>query len=119
MSHYVNDRKMKTYVIHMKGTNQYKIGRTNRDFETRIKELQTGNPHVLVLYKSYNIDIEKILHRHFRIQRIRQNGEWFLLSKYDLKYLETFEQPIHKYMKWIGRIIKISVILAALYWWVH
>lgn len=70
------------YLINIDGTNQYKIGMTSRNIETRFQELKTGNPN-LILKETYSSEnfakIETILHRQFKFKKIE--GEWFQLDE--------------------------------------
>jgi len=57
----------------------YKIGRTKRDVQKRIKELSTGNPGKItieyVIETKNSSKLESALHGHFSHCRI--NNEWF------------------------------------------
>src|SRR4051812_46127632 len=63
----------------------FKIGRS-RDCEKRLKQLQTGNPHKLKIYKiikSKNYrEIELVLHALFA--KNRMEGEWFNINARDV-----------------------------------
>ncbi|MBD2131023.1 GIY-YIG nuclease family protein [Sphaerospermopsis sp. FACHB-1094] len=68
------------YLIHSIGTNRYKIGRTVRHPEERLKELNRGqSPYPLELIHFISVNnvytIEKELHGKF--QQYRAYGEWF------------------------------------------
>jgi len=78
---------MNTYVIRAGNTNQYKIGKTSRSIRKRLRELQTGNPYPLRLYKVFPGDYERFLHIKFSTKRTRSNGEWFELDESDFKYI--------------------------------
>jgi hypothetical protein len=59
-----------------------KIGFTTRiNISKRIKELQTGSPYVLSLFKSIkgNTVIEKLYHSALYKYSLNPNGEWFRL----------------------------------------
>ena len=65
------------------GEDLYKIGVSkHEDINKRISQLQTGNPHEILLiykYKSENYHrIESMLHNYF--YKERKKGEWFGLS---------------------------------------
>jgi hypothetical protein len=65
------------YFIRPVGQRRIKIGYTNGSIESRLSELQTGNPRpfeVLGLLPGDRED-EKAYHEHFRRDRIQ--GEWF------------------------------------------
>ena len=72
---------MKVYLL-INEEGKYKIGFTDRDTQTRIKELQTGSHsemRVVHEYESVNArQIETTLHRLHRSNRIRL--EWFDLN---------------------------------------
>lgn len=71
------------YLIHMEGTNNYKIGITKRDIQSRINEYKTGNPNQLKIasyYKSqFYQKIETWFHRKYKY--IREEGEWFIFNE--------------------------------------
>ena len=57
-----------------------KIGKSNNP-KKRLKELQTGNSHKLVLYSVIeNVDEEYENSLHHILDHIRQEGEWFKLT---------------------------------------
>lgn len=65
---------------------RYKIGSTRaKKVETRLKQLQTGNPSELYIKESFETDhpfkLEKMLHNHFKSSQL--TGEWFELSEAD------------------------------------
>ena len=73
-----------------------KIGVCERQLETRLKELQTGNPFKLkilaIIIKNNNnkksyYEIEKELHYRHREKRLE--GEWFLFSYREFKISAT------------------------------
>jgi hypothetical protein len=61
------------------GNTTYKIGKTNRKINKRLKEINTLNPSqlkVLFIFESKNYGVlEKTLHRIYESKKI--NGEWF------------------------------------------
>ena len=72
-----------------------KIGRS-KNKEKRLKQLQTGNPSKLYIYKSINGHKEKEieLHQHFADKRI-PGSEWFHLSKQDVdNFLTNYESHL-------------------------
>lgn len=77
------------YVIDS-GMEYSKIGVSN-DLETRLADLQTGNPLPLHLRVAYEFPsaymVEKVMHQKFSEKRAQ--GEWFRLSVQDLKDLCT------------------------------
>lgn len=67
----------------------YKIGITKNTIESRIKQLQTGNPHVIeIAYKVEDMAEEHVqyyenaLHQFFK--DLRLTGEWFKLTDKDV-----------------------------------
>ena len=65
----------------------YKIGRS---YNPKVREttLQGEKPDI-VMVKIWERDIEKDLHKQYESQRVR--GEWFELSKVQVKYLTSKE----------------------------
>lgn len=61
----------------------YKIGVTKRNINTRISELQTGNPNKITLHRQYEttnyLKVEKWLHRKYQIKTDAKN-EWRTLT---------------------------------------
>ncbi len=83
------------YLICNPLTDTFKIGVTKRDVNSRLKEIQTGNPgevFVMETYESeYPYKLEKMLHRHFFSKRTL--NEWFSLDVDDvLGFLDTCEK---------------------------
>ena len=75
----------KTYILKDKNTGYYKIGRSSNPLN-REKTLQSEKP-TYELIKIFNNDIETKLHKKYNKQNVR--GEWFDLSKIQLKYICT------------------------------
>ena len=63
----------------------YKIGRSN-DPKKRERTLQSEEPDI-VLVKVWDKNIENKLHKNYNKQRLR--GEWFDLSKIQVRYICT------------------------------
>jgi hypothetical protein len=80
---------MKTYVIKSGNSHYYKIGKTSRSVESRLRELQTGNPHSLKVIKVLSGDLEGYYHNKFSHKRV--GGEWFKLSHRDLKQIREIQ----------------------------
>jgi hypothetical protein len=75
------------YLIWANGTDKYKIGVTSKArLEKRLKALQTGNSEELILVHTvitkFPTIVESTVHRDFK--HLRQQGEWFTLSKEDV-----------------------------------
>jgi hypothetical protein len=68
----------------------YKIGIAN-DVESRLAQLQTGNPNELVIESCYEFPnaqaVETALHQRFSKERVR--NEWFELTNADLEDFEN------------------------------
>ena len=74
------------YIIHMYGTNYYKIGRTTRTAIERRDELQVGNPLRLDVVQTFNVNFNvaaeaAALHaaQHYRLG-VNGGTEWFFVS---------------------------------------
>lgn len=76
---------LKTYLIKDSNTELYKIGKSKNPLK-REKTLQGEKP-TLEIVKTWNEDIEKILHQKYKKNRIR--GEWFKLTEIQIKYICT------------------------------
>lgn len=75
----------KTYILKDKNTGYYKIGKSTNPLD-REKTLQSEKP-TYELIKIFNKDIETQLHKKYKKENVR--GEWFNLSKIQLKYICT------------------------------
>ena len=80
---YNDDIKIYTYLIKNKRNGLYKIGRS-KNIKQREKTLQSEEPEISVI-KTFDSDIESILHSKYSDYRVR--GEWFKLSKIQVKYI--------------------------------
>lgn len=78
-------KPVKTYLIKNKTTGFYKIGRSMFPF-FRERTLQSQEP-LIDIVKTWDNDIEDELHEKYKTQRVR--GEWFNLSKIQVKYICT------------------------------
>jgi hypothetical protein len=71
-----------------------KIGLTTKGAENRKCQLQTGNSTQLEIFKTIQTSdpksLEKFLHSIFKEQRVRKNGEWFKVTKKEIKELTLF-----------------------------
>lgn len=67
----------------------YKIGRTNGPVESRVRQLQAGNPQKLELICVFPdpCEIERMFHRLFHEKRT--NGEWFSLDDHDVEIIKV------------------------------
>jgi len=83
--------KSGVYIINEKGRNRYKIG-YSEDIDERLKQLQTGNSDILLIYDYFPTDdlsrIENIAKKYADINNI--HGEWFELTENALINLCTF-----------------------------
>lgn len=78
-----------TYIM-TDNTGLYKIGRSS-NIETRLKQLSIGNPSlILLLYIEGNY--EKDLHDKFANKHVK--GEWYRLSKSDLKWIDKYQPKV-------------------------
>lgn len=77
------------WVYFVRADERVKIGYA-KNYQTRMKELQTGCPHKLILLMAIEAKParERELHREFSGQRI--HGEWFHLDGYLSKYLDGY-----------------------------
>jgi DNA-directed RNA polymerase subunit RPC12/RpoP len=72
-----------TYFIVDETPGRVKIG-SSKTPQSRVKQLQTGNPEQLTLFAVIPADVEKELHSRFSAYRIREDGEWFKLDIRDV-----------------------------------
>ena len=78
-------KKKKTYLIKNSVNGFYKIGKSNNP-KRREKTLQSEEPNILIV-KTWDKDIERLLHESYKEFRLR--GEWFKLSKTQVRYICT------------------------------
>lgn len=93
----MNDESF-VYLICNPATEQYKIGVTRKDINTRIKQLQTGNGcdlHLVAFHKSEApFYIEKMLHKEFH--RYNVKNEWFEIDN-NMNIINMFNEACNKY----------------------
>jgi hypothetical protein len=87
------------YFIEAEGVNLVKIGCTDRDVESRLRELQTASPHPLVLAGSTEGSHELEKHFHDAFAHLRTVGEWFRIDD-ELRF-------VMRSAKWMFRPIDI------------
>jgi hypothetical protein len=62
------------------GEEVYKIGVTKRNVDTRIRELQTGNPNKISVLRIYDSDnylkVERWMHRKYFDSKTEAKNEW-------------------------------------------
>ena len=79
---------MTGYIYLINCNDLYKIG-IAADFETRLADLQTGNPYPLKMILNYQFKnpraIETVLHDRF--ENVRVLGEWFRLTDPDIEQI--------------------------------
>lgn len=67
------------YILKAKNTNFFKIGRTDQSVERRVKQLQTGCPIPIEIYKTIEtsspINVERAFHDY--LMGCETVGEWF------------------------------------------
>ena len=64
----------------------------------RIRQLQTGNEHVLTLLhteefecsRNHLLKIEKLVHNHFNVNCLSHRGEWYEISPDQLEKIKNF-----------------------------
>lgn len=68
----------------------FKIGKTKNTVDLRRKQMSVGNPSqidIVLEIATNNIDLLEVqLHEKYRQKKVK--GEWFKLSKKDLKYIK-------------------------------
>ena len=80
-----SSKEVKTYLMKDNLTKLYKIGRSNNPLN-RERTLQSEKPSIKMV-KVWSENIEKKLHKEYSNYRIR--GEWFKLTKVQVKYICT------------------------------
>lgn len=74
-----------TPISYEKGIHHIKIGQT-KNLESRLSQLQTGNPYPLVFYKTHQSfdykKIEKELHQKYKAKKVL--NEWFNITLEDV-----------------------------------
>lgn len=86
------------YVLSDGTPNYYKIGKTIKDVNKRVSQLQTGNKLKLtIVYRMWFEDMNKAesgLHRIF--SAYRRGGEWFYLDRINKELLgKIFNDPLY------------------------
>lgn len=90
------------YLLHMVGTDYYKVGYTFRGITQRITALQTGCPSRIVCVRKAWVVSPKRWERkiHKALADFRAEGEWFKLPAWRLEILiEGFRQLNRKYQE--------------------
>ena len=72
-------RTERLYVLRAVGTNLVKVGRA-KDVKLRLKSLQTGCPHPLVVCLEADVSIGSETRIHRRLAHLNTTGEWFRLT---------------------------------------
>jgi len=79
------------YIFRHGKENKFKIGRTKKSANIRLKELQTGNPDLTifdVIETEYDTDIEKYIHRRLATRKIingSSSDEFYAVSVAELQ----------------------------------
>lgn len=98
------------YVIR-NNSNHYKLGITNRDANTRLKEFETGNSEELFIVKTFftkhGRTFESTMHRRFKHKHLK--GEWFELDEKDLNTLDDILSETEKNLDIVAEILKNRV----------
>ena len=79
----LSSAKGMVYFIQAEGHDLFKIGYTASSLTSRLKSLQTGCPHKLVVFEGLASDNAEALEKeiHTRLAPYRQRGEWFAIDK--------------------------------------
>lgn len=100
--------KGKIYLICDPVTDKFKIGVTKRGIESRLREIQTGNPSEVFVMKTFESEypyrLENMLHRHFYAKKTL--NEWFSL---DVDDVVEFSDVCEKYEKIIDGMKKFEM----------
>lgn len=77
---------------HINDNTLYKIGYTEKEVKTRLKQLQTGNASKLIIEQTYTVisnksKLEKLILKYFKNKRL--TGEWFELDQNDVLNFEN------------------------------
>lgn len=84
------------YVVKMNGTDFYKIGYTNNDLDGRLKAFSTyfplGCTVEAIIESAKPLSLERDLHEKFKVKRVSDNREFFLLIKEDIDYLKSLQK---------------------------
>lgn len=83
------------YLLCDNKNDSFKIGKTKKSIEKRIKELQTGNSNELFIVNYHETNypslVENMLHKHFSEKQIL--NEWYQLSDEDVaKFLNICDK---------------------------
>ena len=79
----LSSAKGMVYFIQAEGYDLFKIGYTASSLTSRLKSLQTGCPHKLVVFEGLVSDTPEVLEKeiHTRLAPHRQRGEWFAIDQ--------------------------------------
>ena len=98
------------YLIEDIDNGTYKIGRTNKDPEKRLKQLQTGNSTKLELKRTfetlYPCRLETLLHNRFLLQNVEYVNDFVKNPKSEWYYLN--EEQVDKF---VDTCIELSNII--------
>ena len=129
-----NDTKGFIYIYYLeseKGQNIWKIGKTNREVDTRLNEWKAEHKKKIILHKSYKTDatnfVERTIHdyfKHWNIHRYPQEDGTFVdkyfLSKNTDKVKRNYGNKTKKHVEWfVGDINVIKAVLQKLVDWVN
>lgn len=98
------------YLVHIKGSNFYKIGYTKNVIK-RLATLQTANALELVIVERFFSlkarYLEKEIHKYYESQRVR--GEWFQFSEEQVKnFVSTINNLDKRGDEYIQEVIEID-----------
>lgn len=89
-------REFRTYILRGANTGLFKIGKTSKPVELRLKQIQGNSGEYLELICSIEKDVESILHKELRLKKT--NSEWFSLDVKDFaKIKRTYIKKITIY----------------------
>lgn len=73
------DKVGKVYFIKSENSNLIKIGLTYNDVNSRLKQIQTGNPEKLIIYRVVETFFPEKLEEYFHLyfEEYQKFGEWF------------------------------------------
>jgi len=89
-------REYKTYILRGLNTGLFKIGKTSKPIDLRLKQIQGNSGEYLELICSIESDIEAKLHKE--LDEKKTNSEWFKLDKKDFEKIKrTYAKKLTLY----------------------
>jgi len=101
----ISNKNIQEEIVYVIGIDRipgtYKIGRTKKDVNARMKELSTGQPYtlykVLIIRTTNAAALETYLHQRYKEKKISR--EWFDLEYPDIEWLHA-KFGINKLYEW-------------------